>query len=116
MPRARQILYVSYAEVRRLHGRETYTAPSRFLGEVPPEMIEEVRPGVVRSAYQVNAAGGHDNHGDPVKLGGRVRHNSFGEGVVLSVEGRGEHTRVQVNFESVGNKWLVLAYANLEML
>ena len=116
MTRAMQILYVSYAEVRRLHGRETYTAPSRFLGEVPPEMIEEVRPGVVRSAYQVNATGGHDNHGDPVKLGGRVRHNSFGEGVVLSVEGRGEHTRVQVNFESVGNKWLVLAYANLEML
>jgi DNA helicase-2/ATP-dependent DNA helicase PcrA len=51
-----------------------------------------------------------------MQLGGRVRHNSFGDGVVLGVEGHGEHTRVQVNFESVGNKWLVLAYANLQNL
>ncbi len=57
-----------------------------------------------------------EKQSDSIQLGGRVRHNSFGDGVVLGVEGRGEHTRVQVNFESVGNKWLVLAYANLEKL
>ena len=49
-------------------------------------------------------------------LGSRVRHKSFGDGVVLNLEGRGQHARIQVNFEQAGSKWLVLAYANLEML
>ena len=51
----------------------------------------------------------------PLRLGQRVRHASFGEGVVVDCEGRGEHTRVQVNFEDAGQKWLVLAYAHLEI-
>ena len=41
-----------------------------------------------------------------------MRHRKFGEGVILNVEGQGAHARVQVNFEQVGTKWLVLAYAN----
>ena len=49
-----------------------------------------------------------------LKLGARVRHPKFGDGVVLSVEGQGPHARVQVNFESQGSKWLMMAYANLE--
>jgi DNA helicase-2/ATP-dependent DNA helicase PcrA len=49
-----------------------------------------------------------------MRLGSRVRHAKFGEGVVLGVEGQGEHARVQVNFQGAGPKWLVLAYANLE--
>lgn len=115
MTRAMQVLYMSYAEVRRLYGRETYSAPSRFLGEIPDDMLAVVRGGMRQErAPWTDTSGGSDEH--PVQLGGRVRHNSFGDGVVLSVEGRGEHTRVQVNFESVGNKWLVLAYANLESL
>ena len=115
MTRAMRLLYVSYAEVRRLYGRETYSAPSRFLGEIPSEMLSIVR-GEIRTAR--SSAFDEPVHHDEeqVQLGGRVRHNSFGDGVVLSVEGRGEHTRVQVNFESVGNKWLVLAYANLQRL
>jgi DNA helicase-2/ATP-dependent DNA helicase PcrA len=48
-----------------------------------------------------------------VNVGGQVSHPKFGEGVVVHIEGRGEYARVQVNFESAGNKWLVLAYANL---
>jgi DNA helicase-2/ATP-dependent DNA helicase PcrA len=51
-----------------------------------------------------------------VRLGQRVRHEKFGEGVVTSCEGRGEHARVQVNFQGAGNKWLVLAYAKLQQL
>ena len=101
--------------MRRLHGRESYTAPSRFLGEIPGELLSEVRAGshvVNRIPTTATQPGGDTS----IQLGGRVRHNSFGDGVVLSVEGRGEHTRVQVNFESVGNKWLVLAYANLETI
>ena len=116
MTRAMQLLYISYAEVRRLHGRETYGAPSRFLGEIPGDMLSEVRAGLPRAGDAWPESGGRSQLDDPVRLGGRVRHNSFGDGVVLGVEGHGEHTRVQVNFESVGNKWLVLAYAKLETL
>ena len=49
-----------------------------------------------------------------LKLGQRVRHAKFGDGVVLSLEGQGAHARVQVNFERQGTKWLMLGYANLE--
>ena len=49
----------------------------------------------------------------PIRLGANVRHPKFGTGFVTDVEGNGAHARVQVNFEDVGSKWLVLAYANL---
>jgi DNA helicase-2/ATP-dependent DNA helicase PcrA len=52
----------------------------------------------------------------PLKLGQRVRHATFGEGVVVDYEGSGAHTRVQINFERAGSKWLVLAYANLALI
>ena len=58
-------------------------------------------------------SGGEDA---PMPLGQRVRHPRFGEGVVLDWEGTGSHARVQVNFETAGTKWLVLAYANLELM
>ena len=48
------------------------------------------------------------------KLGERVVHRKFGEGIVLNYEGSGEHARVQVNFDEFGSKWLVLAYAKLD--
>jgi DNA helicase-2/ATP-dependent DNA helicase PcrA len=51
--------------------------------------------------------------GDALKLGQRVFHQKFGEGVVLNYEGQGRHARVQVNFENAGSKWLVMEYANL---
>ncbi len=115
--RARETLILSYAESRRLHGSETYNRPSRFLHELPRELLHEVRPRVQvsRPLY-----GGRfvDDGGDaaPLKLGQRVRHASFGEGVVIDAEGAGAHARVQINFENAGAKWLVLAYANLTEL
>jgi DNA helicase-2/ATP-dependent DNA helicase PcrA len=57
-----------------------------------------------------------DENNGCVRLGQRVRHGKFGEGVVLNSEGSGSHARVQVNFEGVGTKWLVVAYANLELM
>ena len=51
-----------------------------------------------------------------MRLGQRVRHGKFGEGIVLSYEGAGAHARVQVNFEDSGAKWLVMSYANLEVM
>ena len=58
----------------------------------------------------------HEKEASPVRLGQRVRHGKFGDGVVLNSEGSGSHARVQVNFENAGTKWLVLAYAKLELL
>src|SRR5262249_27248850 len=79
------------------------------------ELIEEVRPAMIvsrpiyRRAESSPAVGG-------VRLGQRVRHGKFGEGIVLNSEGSGAHARVQVNFEHEGTKWLVVAYANLELM
>ena len=121
--RAKQQLVLSYAEVRRLHGRENYLMPSRFIGELPVELLQEVRPRVMvsRPVYQAGGprptnrnTGYSDMYG--VNIGQRVMHSKFGEGIVLSCEGQGSHARVQVNFEDSGSKWLVLAYANLQVM
>jgi len=125
MTRARKELVLTYAEVRRLYGTEHYTSPSRFLGEIPPELIEEVRAQatVTRPAWRGTGAStgisphtGAPGNGVGMRLGTRVLHAKFGEGVVLGIEGQGEHARVQVNFNGAGSKWLVLAYANLQSL
>src|SRR5690606_19831755 len=118
--RAMRQLYLTYAEQRRLHGVDSYGTPSRFIKEIPGELLEEIRPRiqVSRPVYTPR----HGSQGrvaeDPapggIRLGARVRHGKFGEGVVLDLEGQGPHARVQVNFESQGTKWLMLAYANLQ--
>jgi DNA helicase-2/ATP-dependent DNA helicase PcrA len=155
MTRAMKQLYFTYAEQRRLHGADNYNSPSRFISELPAELIEEVRPRIRLS----QRAGGADRFADPaypgegahsrtggfpggargsglrgsgsggagagslgeviaggMRLGTRVRHGKFGEGVVLTIEGQGPHARVQVNFERQGSKWLMLQYANLEVV
>ncbi|MEO8779893.1 MAG: 3'-5' exonuclease [Rhodanobacter sp.] len=118
--RARERLIVSHAESRRMHGTEMLARPSRFLAEMPAELIDEVRPRVhvTRPLYagQPHEISPSMEESLPVKLGQRVSHPKFGEGVVLSAEGSGAHTRLQVNFEGVGSKWLVAAYANLTVL
>ncbi|PZN29560.1 MAG: DNA helicase II [Proteobacteria bacterium] len=117
--RAMQQLYLTYAEQRRLHGVDSYGTPSRFIKEIPAELIEEVRPRihVSRPVYPARrAALEEDVAPGGVRLGQRVRHGKFGEGVVLGVEGQGNHARVQVVFEQQGTKWLMLAYARLEPL
>ncbi|MFO1454657.1 MAG: DNA helicase II [Steroidobacteraceae bacterium] len=167
--RAMQQLYLTYAEQRRLHGIDSYGMASRFIAEIPEELVEEVRPRVHGgrpgapawggrgfgggtgygsgggygrgSGYGGSLGGGGDagnGAGRPygagaqggrgpggagaltdaaapgIKLGARVRHGKFGEGVVLNIEGQGAHARIQVNFEDHGSKILMLQYANLE--
>ncbi|MFA6229014.1 MAG: DNA helicase II [Rhodanobacter sp.] len=118
--RAREKLIITHAESRRMHGTEMLARPSRFLGEVPAELVDEVRPRVQVSrpmyAGRPSETSSSLEETLPVKLGQRVSHPSFGEGVVLSAEGSGAHTRLQVNFEGAGSKWLVAAYANLTAL
>ncbi len=125
--RAQKKLVLSYAESRRLHGTESYNRPSRFLSELPDDVLREVRPrvqvsrpaGFGRTASTWRAArdsGRSTIEAPALRLGQRVSHAAFGEGVVIGAEGGGEHARVQVNFERTGAKWLVLAYANLTTL
>ncbi|MHB1058422.1 MAG: DNA helicase II [Rhodanobacter sp.] len=118
--RAREKLVVTHAESRRMHGTEMLARPSRFLGEMPAELIDEVRPRVhvTRPLYagRPREVSPSLEESLPVKLGQRVSHPSFGEGVVISAEGSGAHTRLQINFEGAGSKWLVAAYANLTAL
>jgi len=115
--RAMRALYLTYAEQRRLHGVDSYGAPSRFIKEIPPELLEEIRPRI-QISRPVYTARPSTMREEPqiggVRLGQRVRHGKFGEGVILDLEGQGSHARVQVNFERQGTKWLMLAYANLE--
>ncbi len=116
MTRAMRQLYFTCAEQRRLHGADSYAQPSRFIREIPEELIEEVRPRMQLS--RPLAVGRFRSVEEPampgVQLGARVRHGKFGEGVILTVEGNGPHARVQVNFEAEGTKWLMVQYANLE--
>ena len=118
LTRARQRLVLTYAESRRLHGMEMYGLPSRFLREIPPALVREVRPKVSvhrpASYGPPRAAALQSPGGSTLQLGQRVVHPSFGEGVVMDAEGAGTHARIQVNFERTGAKWLVLAYANLQ--
>jgi DNA helicase-2/ATP-dependent DNA helicase PcrA len=118
--RARERLVLCYAESRRQYGSETLSRPSRFLDELPAHLLTEVRPRarISRPVYNTRASRGHADldEASPIKLGQRVRHASFGEGVVISAEGSGAHTRIQVNFADGGPKWLVAAYANLTTL
>ena len=118
MTRARQQLVLSYAEIRRLHGSERFSPASRFVREIPAELVEEVRlrARVSRPFYREApvARTGAGSSSGRFRLGQRVNHPKFGEGVVLTLEGDGDHARVQVNFADAGSKWLVIAYARLQ--
>ncbi len=118
--RTKQVLYITYAEQRRLHGMDNFSPPSRFISEIPDEYIEEIRPRVqvsrpvrAQSKRRTPIRAGSEIG---VRLGQRVRHKKFGDGVILNCEGQGAHARVEVNFETAGTKWLVLSYANLDLM
>jgi len=118
--RAMRELYLTYAESRRLYGKENYNTSSRFLREIPTELCQEVRmrsavrPTAMREATRRAELSDEPENG--FKLGTRVRHPKFGEGTVLHYEGRGPMARIQVNFDREGSKWLVSQYAKLVAL
>lgn len=117
MTRAMRQLYLTYAESRRIYGRESYSKPSRFIREIPPELIREVRlrASINRPVNPVNTDS-YSAQSRRFNLGQRVGHAKFGEGVVLQIEGDGAQERVQINFKQAGMKWLMLNYANLVAL
>ncbi len=119
--RAEKALTMIYTQHRRLHGQDYYPQPSRFINELPEELINEVRMGgsIVEPMFARSRPGGAMTDGNDTgkggyRLGQRVSHAKFGEGIILNLEGSGGSTRLHVNFEEAGCKWLVAEYANLE--
>ena len=119
MTRAMHKLYLSCAEIRNLHGKEHMRKPSRFLSEIPDDRIENIRKKTRNNDSTKNTSYSNNNvfNSDiSINLGAHVLHKKFGTGTVVMIEGQGEHARVQIRFETQGTKWLVLSYANLELL
>ena len=122
--RAKSKLYLTHAESRRLHGEVNLCRPSRFIKEIPKQLIDEIRLKTTVSRTKVHRrngmrdslSSGAEIPQTEISLGQRVAHRKFGEGVVLNYEGQGSNARVQVNFDAAGSKWLVLSYAKLEVL
>ncbi len=118
--RAMQELYLTYAESRRLHGQDSYNRPSRFLMEIPQDLLSEVRmkantQGLFASGYAGGGGSLMQEESNGMRMGQRVLHGKYGEGVVLQFEGNGERAKVQVNFAE-GAKWLMVGYANLQAI
>jgi DNA helicase-2/ATP-dependent DNA helicase PcrA len=117
-------LIITYAESRRLYGQENFSTPSRFIREIPSELVQEVRlkNSVTRPMSSRNTKPSTFAKPDfvqeqyPYALGQRVHHEMFGEGTVLQFEGQGAGLRVQVNFDDAGSKWLVASFAKLDVL
>ena len=133
--RARQRLYLSFAQSRMLHGQTRYNLRSRFLGEIPEALTKWLTPPAPRAAAASAYAGGRGGmagHGAAVpaveraprpafaqlpnglRIGQAVSHAKFGQGVIISAEGSGDDAKVQINFGAAGVKWLLLAVARLQ--
>jgi DNA helicase-2/ATP-dependent DNA helicase PcrA len=114
--RARRRLYLTHAQSRMLHGQIRYGLPSRFLNELPEQVLlhlnRRVDPGyaaVPAPPPRTTQAGNDTGY----KVGQSVAHAKFGTGIIIDFEGRGADARVQVKFRDAGTKWLALAYARL---
>ncbi len=117
--RARQRLFLSMAEHRRLYGRDHFNTTSRFIDEIPSDLLMEIRPRMNVSkpvAHTPRRQTIREDNTTGLSIGQRVMHAKFGEGIVTDYEGQGAHARVYINFEEVGPKWLVMAYAKLEVM
>ena len=122
--RAKRKLTISYAELRRLYGKEERHIPSRFIAELPEENIREIRlRGNINRAANFGAVAKHPPkttasilEDDIWKMGQKVYHAKFGQGTIINVEGSGEATRLQIAFQGNGIKWLIAKMAKLEKL
>ncbi len=127
MTRARERLYLTFARQRRLFGSVQNNERSRFLDEIPQDLVRWVgdpafawasaRSALRRSApalSEVSEEGPRIVYDDGLRVGARVRHQSFGVGTVVQVEGRGDQQKVTVLFARAGRKKLMVKFAGLE--
>jgi DNA helicase-2/ATP-dependent DNA helicase PcrA len=118
--RARTRLYLSFAQTRMLHGQTRYNVSSRFLDELPEEVVKRLTPRLGHAKFDDAAwtpvpaksyKAKTPSHG--FRIGQSVLHPKFGQGVIVNAEGSGTDARLQVNFGKQGMKWLALEYAKL---
>jgi DNA helicase-2/ATP-dependent DNA helicase PcrA len=123
--RARERLYLSCAQSRALHGQTHYHLRSRFLDEVPVELVKWLTSGTRFSRSGTVVSGGFGRVAAPaaslerglpggLRIGQNVRHPRFGLGVIVAAEGVGDEAKAQINFGDAGVKWLLLSLAKLE--
>lgn len=110
MTRAMEKLFVTYAETRRLHGKEVFHRPSRFIREIPEKFVRAERLKTKISVPTQMMSSSTSSDPNALQIGQRVNHHQFGEGIILQSEGRGEHARIQVRFADVGTKWLIASF------
>ena len=121
--RAEKQLFMSYATSRRMRGKINACQPSQFLREIPKELIQQIRGNIhptqyvsnpqTRTPYQSQRQALPDS---PYQIGQTVRHNSFGEGVITDMSGKGDYLQVLVQFNDFGPKVLAVKFAKLEIL
>lgn len=119
MTRAMRKLYLLYAESRQFYGNSGYRRPSRFLREIPEELLTEDNIVTEVSQPSIATRSGSPEVSESVKglyLGQKVRHQAFGEGIIINFEGQGDHLLIQVKFNRNETKWLAPAYAKLEAI
>ena len=118
--RARENLYLTYAQSRLMYGQTQYNLSSRFLDEIPENLIKKINVIETPQIKQYNpprqVTQSYSNSEYPFKIGSQVLHKKFGNGVVLSYEGSLNDLRIQVQFSKAGTKWLALEFAKLEKL
>ena len=131
--RAMQTLYITHANMRYMHGNNNFLIPSRFIGEIDDDLLEPIksnntRPFKSNKKYKMGDQKFDDEYSQEthpdhfsqednsvyIKIGQRVRHLKFGNGVILSYTGKGDSLKIHINFESYGKKWLVMSYAQLD--
>ena len=121
--RAREKLYITHAEKRLLYGRETPASKSRFLRELPAELLEEVRPKrevsrpmtAKSTSFSITNLPKEMQSESSYRLGQRVEHESFGAGVILKMEGEGKTERALIKF-SDDSRWLMTLYTKLHVI
>ncbi len=121
--RAEQKLFLSYATSRRMRGKINACQPSQFLREIPKELVKQLRGNIhpttysgqsnIQTPYRTQSKPSNDS---PYQMGQSVRHNSFGEGVITDMSGKGDYLQVLVNFKDIGPKVLAVKFAKLEIL
>ena len=121
--RARNRLYMCFAQTRMLHGQTRYNLPSRFIEEIPSHLLKFLPPkraAVMARAvspapsFAISARGATRAGRGVFQIGQSVIHPKFGSGVVINAEGQGGDARLQINFGAEGVKWLMVEMARLE--
>ena len=119
LTRAEEHVYLTHARSRRLYRDLDYRIPSRFIEEIPPELVDQgpVREASRRrvvSTYDPDEPNFEDEVSFPYEVGDVVYHAKFGRGKVTAIDGYGFDMRITVRFERGSEKTLAAAYARLQ--